>query len=188
MAILLFIILGVSIFLFGILFGGFITDKGWASTTFFQFRLFELMQLAVTITIALIVAFFINRKINHMIKQKDLLKDVLEKFQGDLNEVARVGYDYINGPDKIKEGKVKKGFKDLGIWLSILKDIKEKGHAMTEYNESFFADYMNYKELITDDPFGTENPVYTSDRRERIQSQYGVLLSRIYKCKIDLYT
>lgn len=186
------LILIVFIFVF---FGFFICwDKilfGYQNLTlksFFEIRLIEIVQLLVTILVAILVSYIISSITSFQIKKKDLLVELASQFQNTLNDLVEISYDYIENPNKEKEGSVKRMFRNTGILLSIFKDIGQKNNAFIDSDGNFTKLFMNLKISITDSPFGEKNPKYSQKVIDEIRLIHSLMLTKLYDYKLKLYS
>ncbi|NKE71858.1 hypothetical protein [Candidatus Manganitrophus noduliformans] len=172
----------------GIAIGSAISYWNLINSSFFQVRMLEIVQLTVTVSIAVFVTYFINSKINHEIKKKEMLNDLISRFQNHLTDVVDLGYDYMENPNKEKERSIIRKFKNLGVLLSIIKDIKTSEDESLKYDETLYLDYIKLKGSITDTPFGQKGPKYSEEAKRKVEDHYCSLLNRLYECKLKLYS
>ncbi len=152
---------------------------------FYNIRAIEFAQWISTIIIAVFITYFISTKISYSVKKKEILYDLLTRFQSVLNEIIRNGYSYIDKPDDDKEREIKRLFKDASIKLSIMIEHTEK---QCKVDDSFRAEYLEFKIALTDTPFGKKEAKYSEITIKQIEEKYGLLLNRIYQCKLQLFS
>lgn len=172
----------------GLLFGIIISNWGWLGQSFFQVRFVEILHLVVTFMIALFITYLVNTKLNYDIKKKEMLIDLLAKFQSNLTELLELGYDYINTPDKNKQGKIVSGFKKLSLSLGLILDINKSSGYFKKDEDPFSQGFLKFKESLTDTPFGQKTPKFSEDKIKQIEESYSSLLKRLYECKLKLYS
>lgn len=156
--------------------------------SFFEIRLIEIVQLSVTILLAILVSYIINSITRFQIKKKDILIELASHFQNTLNDLLEISYDYIENPDREKEGRVRRMFRNTGILLSSFKDIGQKNNAFIDSDGTFINLFLNLKIYITDSPFGTEKPDYSEQVIDKIRLTYTLMLTKLYEYKLNLYS
>lgn len=184
----LIVVVGFLSFFLGTLLGCLFPSWCRGKSSFFDIKLIEIIQLCVTILIAITVSYFISGKIGRDLKKRDIIDDLILKIQTNLGETLSLGYDYINKPEKVKERKVIINFKNLSMLLGIMSDVKKLDSKLLDYDESFHGGFLKFKETITDTPFGQKKPTYSSDRVDKIQEKFNVLSKRLYECRIKLFS
>ena len=184
----LIIIIGILCFFLGTLFGCLLPSWGRIGPFFFDIKLIEIIQLSVTILIALTVSYFISGRIGRDLKKRDLVSDLVSRIQSSLSETLSLSYEYINKPDKEKGKKVIINFKNLSMLLGIMSDVMKSDEKLLDYEDSLHGDFLKFKEAVTDTPFGQKKPVYSSDRIDKVQERFNVMSKRLHECKMKLYS
>jgi len=149
----------------------------------------QILQLLLTILIAVFIVYFINSLVNRDLKKRDIIFDLINTFQNGITEIFTLGNSYIIQPDLEKERRIKSSFKAASILLSVIKDIKRD-----ELMEKIFEDdrlvnhFFKFKIFLTDSPFGEKEPAYSESDVNDFQHKYGILLSYLYRCKLKIYS
>lgn len=172
----------------GILIGSIFPTWYYFKTSFYDVKLIEIVQIVVTILIAFFATYFISSKINNNVKKREIASELLLKFQDNLTNVLELGYEYIALPDDIKRKKIVNMFKKASMLLGIIIDVKKKNKSLIKYEESFYEDFLKFKDALTDTPFGQKTPKYSEERIVQLHDNYEVLLKKLYECKINLYS
>jgi len=184
----LIVVVGILCFSLGILFGCLLPSWCRIGPFFFDIKLIEIIQLCVTILIAITVSYFITGGIGRDLKKRDLISDLVSRIQSSLSETLGLSYEYINKPDKEREKKVIINFKNLSMLLGIMSDVRKSDEKLLDYDESLHGDFLKFKEAVTDTPFGQRKPVYSSDRIDKVQERFNVMSKRLQECKMKLYS
>lgn len=183
---LLLIILGVLV---GIPIGVIIINWGIAGSSFLEVKLIQILELLLTILIAVFVVYFINSLVNRDLKKRDILFDLINAFQDRIAEIFTLGNNYIKQPDLEKERTIKSSFKAARILLSVIKDIKKD-----ELVEKILEDdrlvnhFLEFKISLTDSPFGEKQPAYSESDLKEFQHRYEILSGDLYRCKLKIYS
>jgi hypothetical protein len=185
---LLIPLISLLAFSLGTLFGCVFTSWCRIKDSFFDIRLLEIIQLSITILIAIIVSYFISGKIGRDLKKRETINDLISKIQGSLNEVLSCGYEYIGKPERAIGRKIIIIFKNLSMLMSIISEIRKLDSKTLNYDETLHMEFVKFKEAITDTPFGQKNASYSSDRIDKIQDKFNLLSKMLFDCKIRLFS
>jgi len=100
---------GIVFIVMIVLFVGYNAYCNWCSvgTNFYNVRLIEIMQLFATGIIAIYIAFMVGSNIQNDQKRRDVLNDLIKKYQDDLNKLMDICYDYTSNPAREKERNIK---------------------------------------------------------------------------------
>ncbi len=180
-------ILIILMFLFGIVVGTVMPNWISVKAKFYDIRLIELIQLFITIIVAVFITYLISTRISYNIKKKEMHYDFISKFQDLLTDIIQNGYNYIDKPDNQKERIIKRLFKDANIRVGIMININNADKKFC-IDASFYSEFVKLKETLTDTPFGQKLPKYSEDKIKHIEDQYGLLMNKIYECKLKLYS
>jgi hypothetical protein len=176
---------------FAFLFRWGLVENSFSKTTYnnlFEVRLIEVIQVEVTILLALFVSYFLNTVASFSVKRREIFNSLLADFQNELRLILEYSYDYIKNPHKEKEGEIKRKFKQASISISSLYSIAREHKDIIHLNNDFKKNYLQLKRLVTDSPFGESNPKYTEDSILKIQTTYGALLKILHTYRIRLFT
>jgi hypothetical protein len=185
---ILAVVTGILIFVVGVLSGCILTSWGWISQLFFQVKLIEVIQLFVTILIAIIVGYFITGGIARGLKKRDVISDLISKIQNNLSVTLSLSYEYIKTPDSEKERRVLINFKNLSMLIGIATDVSKIDNALLDHHKALHNDFLRFKEAVTDTPFGQKEPNYSSKRTDSVQEGFNAISKRLYEYKISLYS
>ena len=159
---------------------------------FYNARLFEILQLISTIVIAVFVTYYIKISTSHALKQKEILYELLSNFQNQLNDIVKLGYDYVNSHSLEEQRRIIIMFKNLSILLGIISEAKKPKNVLPIIDDrSFHLSFIKLKKSITDKPFSKHSTLNSENSEKmitQIQQSYSRLLSVLYKCKLNLYS
>lgn len=183
---------GVAGVLVMIVFVGYNAYCHWCTVgaDFYKVRLIEMVQLAATVFIAVYITYMVASNIQNDQKRRDVLSDLIKKFNECLNELMDISYDYISNPDRKKERKIKGNYKQLNILLGVARKGKHflpKDQEAIVCLDNIINLFGKLKQSVTDTPFGQEKPIYGEDKIMSIQSVYASILGKIYEYRICIY-
>lgn len=183
------IILCLITFFIGISIGGALVSSYAESDLFFQVRFFEIVKLICTIFIALFATYVITSKINNTLKVKELILNLLETFQDSIIKLHNSIEQYTDKPDDETKKNILATFKHAQSLLSIIKDsISINNNKLINIDTTIYSDFNKFKISATDSPFGNREPEFTASRIRKINDKYFILIAKINKCKILLYS
>lgn len=180
----------VMTFLIGFAIGGIVCNWGFVKLSFWDVKITEVVQIFVIIIAATIVTYFINSRLSFTLKKRELIQNIINRFQNKIIEIFIIGDDYMKNKDNSKERVIKTSFKHASITLSIIQEIKGKYklNELKEFNKSLKHNFFDFKASLTDTPFGNPNQNYSEADFIHFQELYQKLMNRLYRCKIELYS
>jgi len=157
---------------------------------FYRVRLIEVIQLFATGLIAIYIAYMVGSNIQNDQKRKEVLIDLIKKYNDDLNELMDISYDYISSPAREKEGKIKISFKHANMLLGVAiksKFLVPRNKEASDCLCSIVNLFLKLKRYVTDTPFGQNTPKYDDLQITYIQTTYNSILGKIYEYRMHIY-
>lgn len=181
----------ITIILAGILlFSVILAIKGSScQQKFFEIRLFEIIQLTVTIIIATGFSYFINRKLGNNGKINELIDESLKCLKNQINEIFHLALEYMQSPNKELENKILSLLKIAGGQINLAERLKdEKSLSALNIDSDFKLKFFSFKESITDTPFGDNNVKNFSNERETLlHKEYFEMLHAIDEIRFSIF-
>lgn len=176
--------------LVGIILGCIISNWDFLKNTFFDFKLSEIIQWIISIFIVILLAYFVNDRINNNFRKKELVLELISSFQQKTVDIFTLGNDYINNPDPNKQNKIVYHFKTASSLLNLILNIKNDDliKETTSELEGLKWEFFNFKKALTDTPFGSRNITYTPQDVMTFQKTYDSLINTLFHCKINIYS
>lgn len=180
------LVLGV---LMGIPVGVIITNWPTTSTTFFEIRLVQIIQLVLTVLLAVFIAYIVQSSVRKDLRRLEMISEVINTFQNMINEIFNLGDSYIRKPNREKQREILGALKKAGNKLSVIKDMKEHtaGRKFIKYEGHLTKDFWAFKRALTESPFGAKHPKYKPEDYRKFQSKYMLLSGRLHKTMFTLY-
>jgi len=183
------IIIWMLILLLGIVIGCVASNWFFLKSKFFEVKLIEIIQWITSISIVILLAYFINERINNDFRKKELILELVSNFQQKILNIFTLGSEYINNPDLNKQNKIVHSFKVASGLLSLIINIKsEKLIKNTEQFHGLKWEFFCFKKSLTDTPFGSQDCSYTEEEIIAFQNAYDSLMNKLFHCKIDIYS
>lgn len=172
-----------GIFVSYILFGYF-----YQKTYFFEFRLVEAIQIISIYVVAIFVVRSVNTQLNNNVKKRELLANLIGNFQRKIADIY--SFINVNALSLTKENrlKIRSDFRCASNVLNLLRETKRSKHCSNIFNldDDIIEDFHTFKESITDWP--QKSIKYDETRMALIGEKYGVLNTKIFNCKLNIYT
>lgn len=155
---------------------------------FWDFKFIQVLDILVTITIAVFVTSIISKKLNYNLKQKELLAACISEYENTLRETYDSFSDYARHPTRDAAQKVirlhKSASNSLSLMISVLTSIGETKNISSHENS-----YLKYKASMTDSPFGTESAsIKDTARLDKIDISFCDARKNLMQQKLDLFT
>jgi hypothetical protein len=181
--VILFIIIFV-IFLFGFICGGLLSNWDIIKCTFFEVKITELVQIILTLIIAIFITSFVTTRTSNKIRRRDMVLDLVSKLHNCIDKIYEIGCNFLEKPIDEDKSNILGRFRDAGNTLHIIekiqntKNIKElEGFNVSIIKELFFQ----FKKELTDSPFRKDIHVGTVISFNML---YTELSEKLYEYKI----
>jgi hypothetical protein len=158
-------------------------QKHYICTSFYEIRLYEIINTITVIIIAVFVTYFVNRKTNYEIKKKEILVNLLNDIKGTVSEIQRLNSEYISAPNVKLYSGIMLRFKELAMKIGSMENVSIKGFVYSNLVDAFFR----YKKATTDTPFGQKKPRYSRVILTNVDVSFRALFLYITKVIIEFY-
>ncbi|MFA5926949.1 MAG: hypothetical protein WCT32_01225 [Patescibacteria group bacterium] len=155
---------------------------------FWDFSFSNLLNLLVTIIVALFVTHYISESVSDSSKKKEIVLGFLADFRSAIEKTLNSANDYTSNPSDQKAGRVDY---DFNCAMHQLNDIKKFTEA--KIIEDFCFDdnlencFLKYKMAVTNDPFKNRRARYTELQIQQMVSTQHDLLRKIDSIRLKLY-
>lgn len=158
--------------------------------SFFQFKLTDILQLAATLTVGLVISYLLNRRTSNESRRRDIYLQLLERIQKTIETVYSVGVKYADNPEPVLQKKVLSSLKSAGIALTTLRSVKGSSDFtdLNEYEVKIVNKFIRLRKTLTESPFGQVGKPYPQHRKIEFEQGYQLLLSEIYNCKFQIFS
>jgi len=175
--------------LIGIPLGVIITNQCALSSVFLEVKLIQLIQLLMTLLIAIFLTYFINMLVNRDLKKSDIVCNLIDTYQNKLSDIFILGESYFQNADYEKQREIISSLKTASILLSIIIELKMDKHNKKFINyDGLWNDFIKFKIILTNSPFGEKNPKYSLEVIYNFESKYKLISGKLYNCKLKLYS
>jgi MFS family permease len=178
----------VIAFMAGLIIASLIYRWNLVADSFYSVRLIEIVQIAATLLIAIFITYFIQSKLSHNIKKREIISELFSMFERNTTELHDMACLFLQETDEKYKYRITANFKKLGILLSIIKKTKKPKDDILIDSKSLLKAYFGFKEAITDKPFSKFSETDRDKLGAAVSSAYQDLLLKVYKCRFDLYS
>jgi len=184
-----FLLTGTLSILLGFLGGVLWAHWATVAPTFYQVKVTEIIQIVVTILVAVLIGYLLNKRVGNEFRRREILADLVSRLQDTINTIYELGSEYMQKPHSNQESPILRQFKTAGALVSTLLDLKQNKHIpeLEALEDSFKEQFFSLKRILTDSPFGEQGKVYPANRVSQFESKHSSILLNLYEFKIGLY-
>ena len=157
---------------------------------FWEVRFVEVVELVLTIALAIFATYFITAKLAQQDARRHLVVSIFDQVIENLARVNDAGSAYMDAePGERKaaeERRIVNSLQQVSLSLSLLRDVYQQRDYPASWDEKIGPAFLRYKSLLTDSPFGTKED-YDSRTRTSINSAYFDLAGLVHRVKLRSY-
>ena len=174
--------------LIGITLGVLITNWPATSPIFLEMRLIQIIQLLITVLLAIFIAYFVQTLVSKSLRKREMISELISRFQSKISDVFNLGDSYIREPDREKQQRIISSLKAASMMLGVIEDIRKDkvGRGLIQY-DGLKKDFLEFKEALTDSPFGEKDPIYGENAYRKFELKYTTLSHLLHKTIFMLY-
>jgi hypothetical protein len=174
-------------FIGGLILGVCLSQWSVIKPIFFEFKLFQIIQLITTIILAIVATIFIHNRLNINKTKSDIINEISKQFHTLTMEIYENGNNYMSAPTKDKENKINFLFKSASMSLFLLEQVtpNKKNQYEACSDLEIYAAFSKFKNSLTDTPFGLRKPIFSTKNKENIDNSYRSLIRIIIQFRID---
>lgn len=174
--------------LFGVIIGISLSKWSILQNDFFNFTLIDILDITLTIVIALVVTYYIRTQINYNMKKREILVQLIDRFQVQLKELYTAVSRFLSDAESVNKQTIISEFKTTSIFLNSLLQIADDVKAQCDFGmdrKELENAFFHFKESVTDTPFERES--FDEERCIKIHTTYFAFDHQMVKCKLSLF-
>jgi hypothetical protein len=169
--------------------GYFIKNFDYFKCDFFKVKATDVFQISVALFVAYYVTIFVNHRTSSDSRRKDIVMDLINKYQSVIDDIYKLGNAYMNNPTEKNHFEILGHFRDAGNLLALIEKITKECNVneMKKLNIKDLRDkHLNLKRELTNGPFGKDYHQYDSGTIIAFNSQYTEILFDNYELKFKI--
>ncbi len=180
---------GICGLLIGILAGVIIAGNCVGDPSFLKIKLIEIIQLCVTILIAIFFTYIIHSLVSRNIRKSDMVFDLLNTFQTQISGLFVLGERYMRDPKQEEQSAILSSIKAASVSLGVINDLRNENvwRKILHY-DSVMRAFREFKAALTDSPFGEKDREYPLATIRRFESRYKTISAHVYQAKLRLFS
>jgi len=174
----------------GMYFGMQIANNGLWPDSFWEIKYIQVLDILISVTIAVFVVSEISKQFNYGLKQRELVAGCIDEYEKALSSAYDCFSRYAREPIKGNAQEVLRLLKAASNHLSIMIEVISSVQCSVpeHMRDKFETCFMSLKIAMTDSPFGSDKgAVKDAARLDKIDAAYCNARKGMFKAKLCLY-
>lgn len=184
------IVVGLICCSIGLCLGHEIEKNFFCGSGFYDITLLQIIDLLVKIILGISVAFLISKKVNYLLRKKELMISCVSEYEKQIVLPYDLFLSLSIKPSSAKQRDVLAAFRRasnaLEVFRELTVDISEP--QLKSMAKDCYTDFLRLKTAITDTPAGLTKDVHPGDVKiQNVEKAFGEAKKGILKCKLQIY-